>query len=77
MRSGPTCVRQLADWGANVPKDVVDRVAKEQQEIADGTPVFKGPLTDTSGKVRLPEGEVIEGLPVYSDIDFYVKGVQR
>jgi crotonobetainyl-CoA:carnitine CoA-transferase CaiB-like acyl-CoA transferase len=46
VRSGPTCVRQLADWGANVIKiDTLMEGAGGEQEGAARPPEF-GEQTD-------------------------------
>ena len=43
VRAGPTCVRQLADWGANVIKAMGDgrRAAKAMHEYLTAEPIRK------------------------------------
>ena len=54
VRSGPTCVRQLADWGANVIKidALIEDAGGEQPglSIAAMVPGFPGTCTATSGQ---------------------------
>ncbi len=65
----------LSPYGPMVPQDVRTRVDARKQEIIDGKfTVFKGPVKDQSGKVRIAEGAV----PPDGDLlgmDWFVEGV--
>ena len=47
VRAGPTCVRQLADWGANVVK--IDAL------LEDGGEQLGGPATPGAAQYRLQQ----------------------
>lgn len=50
----------LGPFNAAVPEPVKGLVAQRQKEIASGTlQIFKGPLRDQEGKVRVPAGEAM------------------
>jgi simple sugar transport system substrate-binding protein len=65
----------LGEWGPKVPKEVQDRVAGIEQEIADGKNVFVGPIYDSKGKLRVPEGESLTDKYMYASWDWRVRGV--
>ncbi|MFY7949738.1 MAG: BMP family ABC transporter substrate-binding protein, partial [Gemmatimonas sp.] len=59
-----------------VPEDAKKRVEEIKAGLKDGSfEVFTGPITDNTGKVRLPKDQ--KGDQAWRDkIDFYVKGVE-
>jgi len=59
-----------------VPEDAKKRVEEIKAGLKDGSfEVFTGPITDNTGKVRLPKDQ--KGDQEWRDkIDFYVKGVE-
>jgi simple sugar transport system substrate-binding protein len=65
----------IEDWGPKVPKDVQEKVEGLEKEIAGGMNPFKGPIYDTKGKLRVPEGESLENDYMYASWDWRVKGV--
>lgn len=60
--------------GAAVPKKVVDEVMAERQALIDGAQIFKGPIDDNSGAVKIPAGEVPSDADLWG-MDWFVKGV--
>jgi basic membrane protein A len=65
----------IEDWGPKVPKAVQEKVEAVEQEIAGGMNPFKGPIYDTKGKLRVPQGESLENDYMYASWDWRVKGV--
>jgi basic membrane protein A len=59
-----------------VPEDAKKRVEEIKAGLKDGTfEVFTGPITDNTGKVRLPKDQ--KGDQEWRDkVDFYVRGVE-
>lgn len=51
----------LAEFSDVVPQDIIDMVDEQIQKFKDGDEVFKGPIYDNTGKLRVPEGEVLTG----------------
>jgi len=65
----------IADLNPDVPDDLRDRVMKARQAIIDGKlHPFAGPVRDQSGKVRVPEGEIMPD-DAKLKLDYYVEGV--
>jgi len=65
----------IACCGPAVPEDVKKKVMEERQAIIDGKhQVFAGPLSDTSGKERVPAGKVLGDGELWG-MDWYVPGV--
>lgn len=65
----------IAPFGKNVPKKVQDLVNEKKQEMADGKfEVFKGPIYDNKGKLRVAEGETMSVEDILA-MDWLVKGV--
>jgi basic membrane lipoprotein Med (substrate-binding protein (PBP1-ABC) superfamily) len=65
----------VAPFGPNVPAAVQDKVKKVQSDIEAGKlVVFKGPILDQSGAVKVPEGKVL-GDDVLGSSDWFVQGV--
>jgi basic membrane lipoprotein Med (substrate-binding protein (PBP1-ABC) superfamily) len=65
----------IAPFGPKVPKDVQDKVLKAIQDVDNGTiVVFKGPIKDQSGAIKIPEGEVLSDEQLGS-ADWFVEGV--
>lgn len=73
LESGLIAVGPL---NANVPPDVA---AKFQQAIADlksgKIKVFTGPISDNTGKLRIPSGTTWTTADIYTKTNFFVKGV--
>jgi basic membrane protein A len=65
----------LDRWGPKVPQTVQDRVAKVQQSILHGDNVFKGPIYDQSGKLRVPAGKALSDDYIYASWNWRVRGV--
>lgn len=51
----------LAEFGDQVPQQVIDMVEEQKLKFIQGDEVFKGPLYDNTGKLRVPEGEILTG----------------
>lgn len=64
----------LGEWGDNVPQDVQDAVAEAKTQVDGGFNPYTGPLTDTTGAVRLEEGATLSPVDAYA-IDWSVEGV--
>ncbi len=64
---GPAAIPdlQLASWGKTVPTDVQSYGEGLVKQIQGGENPFKGPITDASGKVRIPAGQSIGMRSVY------------
>jgi basic membrane lipoprotein Med (substrate-binding protein (PBP1-ABC) superfamily) len=66
---------EMAPFGPKVPQEVQDQVLKVKADIEAGNVVvFKGPIVDQDGNVKVAEGEVL-GEDVMSAVDWFVKGV--
>jgi basic membrane protein A len=67
---------RLAPYGQSVPQDVRQKVDEKLQGFKDGSfNPFVGPISDQSGKVRVPDGHEM----AFGEIvgwSWYVKGVQ-
>ncbi|MGB8982904.1 MAG: BMP family ABC transporter substrate-binding protein [Anaerolineales bacterium] len=65
----------IAPFGPKVPQDVQDLVAQTQADIEAGKiVVFKGPIKDQDGNIKVAEGEVL-GDDAMSSVDWFVEGV--
>lgn len=52
-------VVDIAPYGDSVPADLRSKTDALKSQIRDGSlPIFKGPIKDQSGKVRIPDGQV-------------------
>lgn len=49
----------LAEFSDAVPQDVRDIVADAEARLRNGYEVFAGPMYDNTGKLRVPEGEIL------------------
>jgi basic membrane protein A len=62
-------------WGPNVPKDVQEKVdAVREKMMKEGFSPFSGPIKDTKGAVRVPEGTTMTADELYL-WDWAVEGV--
>lgn len=64
----------IACCGPDVPEDVKKKIMDERQAIIDGKHVFAGPLSDTTGKERVPAGGVLSDGDLWG-MDWFVPGV--
>jgi basic membrane protein A and related proteins len=65
----------IAPLGKKVPDDVKKLVADTKAKILSGElNVFKGPITDAAGTVKVPDGSNMSDKDIYS-INWFVKGV--
>ena len=65
----------IAPFGPKVPKDVQDKVLQAMKDADDGKlVVFKGPIVDQTGAVKIAEGETLTDDKM-SALDWFVKGV--
>lgn len=51
----------LAEFSDAVPQNVIDMIEEQKQKFIEGDEVFKGPIYDNTGKLRVAEGEVLKG----------------
>ena len=66
----------MAPMNPAVPADVVKLVDAKKQAIADGSfDIFKGPLKDNTGKIRVPAGATMPNNE-YMSINWYVEGIE-
>ena len=65
----------IAPFGPKVPQDVQDLVAQTKADLESGkVVVFKGPLQDQNGNVKVAAGQVLTD-DAMSSVDWFVKGV--
>ncbi len=65
----------LAPFGPMVPKEVQDKVMAAKKDITAGsTKVFKGPITDQKGAIKIAEGGVATDGELLG-MNWFVKGV--
>jgi len=65
----------IAPFGPKVPQAVQDLVKQKQAEIEAGTlVVFKGPVVDQNGTVRVAEGATLSDQDM-GNVDWFVQGV--
>lgn len=70
-----TDVVGLAPYHEDVPKDIQNHVERVKAELIDGSfKIFKGPIKDQTGKVRVPAGEVLTDQALTS-MNWFVEGV--
>ncbi len=51
----------LAEFSDAVPQNVIDMIEEQKQKFIEGDDVFKGPIYDNTGKLRVAEGEILKG----------------
>jgi simple sugar transport system substrate-binding protein len=67
----------VAAWGPNVPANVKSAVAKVQAKLKNGTlNPFKGPLYDSSGKLKVKAGQKLSPAVLLNGWTWLVKGIQ-
>jgi basic membrane protein A and related proteins len=65
----------IAPFGPKVPKAVQDKVLQAMKDTDDGKiVVFKGPIKDQSGAIKVAEGETLTD-DMLSSLDWFVEGV--
>jgi basic membrane lipoprotein Med (substrate-binding protein (PBP1-ABC) superfamily) len=64
----------VAPMNENAGEDTIAAFKKAYDELKGGANPFVGPLTDTKGKVRVPEGETISDKVLYNQWDWSLKG---
>lgn len=65
----------IAPFGKNVPQEVQDLVGENKQAFIDGSlEVFTGPIYDSTGELRVAEGETMTVEEILA-MDWFVKGV--
>ena len=65
----------IAPFGTKVPQEVQDLVMKTKADIESKTiVVFKGPIKDQDGNVKVADGEVL-GDDAMGSVDWFVEGV--
>ena len=65
----------IAPFGPKVPQEVQDLVMQTKADLESGTTVvFKGPIVDQDGNVKVAEGEVLTDENMGS-VDWFVEGV--
>ncbi len=66
---------QIAPFGPEVPQEVEDAVNNAKIDLADGKiVVFKGPIQDQDGNIKVEEGEVL-GDDLMGSVDWFVEGI--
>ena len=66
---------ELCPIGTTVPRSVAREATSAAEQIKQGTKViFKGPLKDRDGKLRLAAGQIADAKWL-SEMDFFVEGV--
>lgn len=67
---------ELAPFGKNVPQEIQDAVEAKKKEIVDGTfDIFKGPIYDQDGNIKINDGETLADPDILS-MNWFVKGVK-
>jgi basic membrane lipoprotein Med (substrate-binding protein (PBP1-ABC) superfamily) len=65
----------IAPFGSKVPQEVQDKVLQAMKDADEGTiVVFKGPIKDQDGVVKVAEGETLTDEKM-SALDWFVEGV--
>jgi basic membrane protein A and related proteins len=68
---------KLEDWGPNVSDDVKSQVEQTLGDLASGSKnPFVGPIKDTKGEVRVPDGKKLTDEFLYGGWKWYVDGIQ-
>lgn len=69
---------ELLPFGDSVPQDVQKQIEAARDKLVSGEmQVFEGPITDSSGKVVVPEGDAIaEPAELNTCCDWLVQGIQ-
>ena len=70
--------------GAVWLSDVPDRieyltgyfVVRLRRELDHGRPIFKGPIRDTAGNLRIADGEVLRDTALTTRMDWFAEGVE-
>ncbi|HKP18535.1 MAG TPA: BMP family ABC transporter substrate-binding protein [Gaiellaceae bacterium] len=65
----------LSRWGTAVPASVKAAVAKVHKQMAGGRNVFKGPIYDNKGKLRVKAGQSLSPTFLLNGWTWLVKGV--
>ena len=61
---------------SSIPEDVKKLAEKKRQEIILGKlRIFKGPIKDNTGKIRIGDGEEPSFNEIYNKMDWVVEGV--
>ncbi len=68
----------MSPFGSAVPQSAKTLVQQKMGELASGTShIFVGPITDNTGKVRVPAGQTITGVQdLTACCDWLIKGVE-
>jgi basic membrane protein A len=65
----------IAPFGPKVPQEVQDLVMQAKADIeSDKIVVFKGPIKDQDGNIKVAEGQVL-GDDAMGSVDWFVEGV--
>ena len=65
----------IAPFGPKVPQEVQDLVAQTKADLESGkVVVFKGPIQDQNGNVKVAAGQVLTD-DAMSSVDWFVQGV--
>ncbi len=65
----------VAPFGPKVPQEVKDKVTQTIADLDAGTiVVFKGPIVDQTGAVKVAEGSVLSDTDM-SNVDWFVQGI--
>ncbi len=68
---------QLAPLTSNVKYGIAEVVEEKKEMIDSGSyDVFYGPVTDTDGNIRIPEGENMPDEVMLNSFNWYVEGVK-
>jgi basic membrane protein A and related proteins len=67
-------VVSLAPYAKFIPADVIKTVDAYRAKVMAGEPVFKGPIYDNQGKLRVLEGKSLSEAELRK-VDWYIEGV--
>ncbi|KMY67476.1 hypothetical protein AAU61_11640 [Desulfocarbo indianensis] len=67
-------VVSMAPYADFIPADKIKIVEEYKAKLLAGEPVFKGPIYDNQGKLRVPEGKSLSDDELRK-VDWYVKGI--